>query len=129
MIIALVVLLGLIGFAMVILDKYEGAVNFIGIVLSVVCLLICVVMIIAHGTIFLSADGTAAALQARYDTLMYQVEHHLYEDEVMSVSMRDFMKEITEWNTELATNQALQDNIWVGIFYPNIYNNFNFITL
>jgi len=129
MIIVLVVLLGLIGFIMVKLDKYEGAVNFIGVMLSIVCIITCITMIIAHSVIFLSADGTAAALQARYDTLTYQIEHHLYEDEVMSVSMRDFMKEITEWNTELATNQALQDNIWVGIFYPNIYNNFNFITL
>ena len=105
----------------------------IGYLLGVIILVVAVagflICIIAHGVIFLSANGTAAALQAQYDTLMYQVEHHLYEDEVMSVSMRDFMKEITEWNTELATNQALQDNIWVGIFYPNIYNNFNFITL
>ena len=129
MIIVLVVLLGLVGFIMVKLDKYEGAVNFIGLVLSIVCLAIFITMIIAHGVAFISANGEAAALQAEYDTLMYQLEHHLYEDEVMSVSMRDFMKEITEWNTELAINQSLQDNFWVGIFYPDIYDQFNFITL
>ena len=111
------------------LDKREGVINYIGMTLFIACLIICAVMVIAHGIIFISANGEVAALQAKYDTLMYQIEHHLYEDEVMSVSMRDFMKEITEWNTELANNQALQDNIWIGIFYPNIYNNFNFITL
>lgn len=129
MIIALVALLGLVGFVMVKLDKDEGVVNFIGSVLFGACLIGCVIMIITHGVIFVSVNGNAAALQAKYDTIMFQIENNLYADEVMSVSMRDFMKEITEWNTELANNQALQDNIWVGIFYPNIYNNFNFITL
>ena len=129
MIILLFILLGIIGFIMVKKSDEFSVWNLVGILILVIAVVGFLSCIVTHSAIFLSADGTAAALQARYDTLMYQVEHHLYEDEVMSVSMRDFMKEITEWNTELATNQTLQDNIWVGIFYPNIYNNFNFITL
>ena len=129
MIIILFILLGIIGYIIVKKSDEFSIWNLLGILILVIAAVGFLACIIAHGVIFLSADGTAAALQARYDTLMYQVEHHLYEDEVMSVSMRDFMKEITEWNTELATNQALQNNIWVSIFYPNIYNNFNFITL
>ena len=129
MIIILFILLGIIGCIIAKKNDDLSVWYLLGVLILIIAVVGFLTCIIAHSVIFLSVDGTTAALQARYDTLIYQIEHHLYEDEIMSVSMRDFMKEITEWNTELANNQALQDNIWVGIFYPNIYNNFNFITL
>lgn len=39
------------------------------------------------------------------------------------------MDEIREWNEDLAYRKAIQRNFWVGIYYPNIYDNLEFIPL
>ena len=130
MIIALFALIGLLGFIFLKINKYDDSIlSWVGISLISIAIVMLLIMIVIHAVTFLNMKGEIASLQAQYDILMYQVEHHFYEDEIMSVSMQDFMKEVTEWNTHLAECQANQDNFWIGIFYPNIYNQFNFITL
>lgn len=42
---------------------------------------------------------------------------------------RDLMEDIEAWNTDLAYRKQIQRNFWVGIFYPNIYDYFDFIEL
>ena len=41
----------------------------------------------------------------------------------------NLMEDIEEWNTDLAYHKQIQRNFWVGIFYPNIYDDFEFIEL
>lgn len=37
------------------------------------------------------------------------------------------MDEIREWNGDLAYCKEIQRNFWVGIYYPNVYDNLEFI--
>ena len=42
---------------------------------------------------------------------------------------RDLMEDIQEWNEDLAYHRKAQDDFWVGIFHPNVYDQFEFIEL
>lgn len=41
----------------------------------------------------------------------------------------DLMVDIDDWNTDLAWYKEAQDDFWIGIFIPNIYDSFNYIEL
>lgn len=87
--------------------------------------IIMLVFIIVGGV---GPDAKIAKYQARYDSLVYQYENDIYDNE-NDLGKRDLMEDIEEWNTDLAYHKRIQRNFWVGIFYPNIYDYFDFIEL
>ena len=42
---------------------------------------------------------------------------------------RELMEDIQSWNEDLAANRERQDDFLIGIYWPNIYNQFEFIQL
>lgn len=87
--------------------------------------IIMLVFIIVGGV---GPDAKIAKYQARYDSLVYQYENDIYDND-NDLGKRDLMEDIEEWNTDLAYHKQIQRNFWVGIFYPNIYDYFDFIEL
>lgn len=77
---------------------------------------------------YIGADGEKAANEVRYESLMTQYENKYYEND-NDVGKKELVKEIQEWNEDLAKNKKMQRNFWVGIFYPNIYDDYKMITL
>ena len=73
-------------------------------------------------------DARSAMYQRRYDALVYQYENDFYDND-NDIGKRDLMENIEAWNTDLAYRKKAQRNYWVGIFYPNIYDDFDFIEL
>ncbi len=76
----------------------------------------------------LAPNAKIAKYQARYDSLVYQYENNIYDND-NDLGKRDLMEDIEAWNTDLAYRKKIQRNFWVGIFYPNIYDDFVFIEL
>lgn len=74
------------------------------------------------------SDAKIAKYQARYDSLVYQYENDIYDND-NDLAKRDLMEDIEAWNTDIAYYKQIQKNFWVGIFYPNIYDYFDFIEL
>ena len=64
----------------------------------------------------------------RYDSLVYQAENNLYEND-NDLGKKDLVNQIQEWNENLAKGKVLQDDFWVGIFYADIYDQFDFIPM
>lgn len=75
-----------------------------------------------------SADAYIASGTQTYKSLVYQYENNLYDND-NDLGKKELMDQIQEWNETLARKRELQDNFWVGIYYPNIYDQLDFIDL
>lgn len=86
------------------------------------------VVIMGLGLIFtyVDLDYDIAALNAEYESLTYQYENDMYEND-NDIGKKELMDDIRAWNTKISGRQARQYDFWVGIFTPNIYDQFELI--
>lgn len=91
---------------------------------AVICFVMIFVMVCGH----LGNDGYVASMHHRYDSLVYQAENHLYDDDI-HVSKKELANQITSWNEDLAKGKINQRDLWIGIFVPDIYDEFEFIDI
>lgn len=97
----------------------------IAVVLTLIALLIST---IGLASVYINADASVAKWETQYESLTYQLENNLYDND-NDIGKKELMDEIREWNGNLAYCKEIQRNFWVGIYYPNIYDNFEFIPL
>lgn len=101
--------------------------------------IICLIIIVFSVAIFIleavvlcmnhfSAPGLAEQYSQRYEFLTYQLENNLYDND-NEVGKKQLYDEIRQWNEDVAYGKKMQDNIWVGVFYPHIYDEFELIEL
>lgn len=87
-----------------------------------------VISAIGFATSYIGTDASIAKWETQYESLTYQLENNLYDND-NDIGKKELMDEIREWNEDLAYRKAIQRNFWVGIYYPNIYDNLEFIPL
>ena len=81
---------------------------------------------IAFAINYLGINGYIDECNKRYETLIFQVENNLYKDDITT---HELVKEIQEWNCDLAERKVNQYDPWIGIYIPDIYDQFEFISL
>lgn len=74
------------------------------------------------------AKADVAQYQKRYESLTYQYENSFYDND-NDVCKYELVSQIERWNTDLAYRKTIQRDFWLGIYYPNIYDRFEFIEL
>lgn len=73
-------------------------------------------------------DAYVAEQEQVYESLLYQYENDIYDND-NDIGKKELMDNIQDWNTSLAYHKEVQDDLWLGIFHANIYDQFNFIEL
>lgn len=116
--------------SLVIFDKMFDSDLIAGIcgVLAVLAIIAVVASLIIMGINYIGVDGYIARMNTRYDTLVYQYENDIYDND-NDLGKRELMEDIQSWNEDLANRRVKQDDFWVGIYIPNIYDQFKLIQL
>ena len=95
-----------------------SAIGIFGIIVSVVILAIN----------YIGIDGYIARMNTRYETLIYQYENDIYDND-NDLGKRELMVDIQNWNEDLSSRRERQRDFWIGIYIPNIYDQFEPIEL
>lgn len=99
---------------------------YLGSIVTLTGVLSVVISIIILCCSYIGLDGKIAANQARYESLTYQYENDIYDND-NDLGKKELMSEIQDWNEDLALARENQDDFWVGIYYPDIFDQFEFI--
>lgn len=93
--------------------------------LSIICVVasLCVI-----ASIYTGIGAEIEKYNIRYEMLVYQYDNDFYNND-NEVGKYELVKSIQEWNEDLAYKKRIQRNFWIGIYYPNIYDQFEFISL
>lgn len=73
-------------------------------------------------------NGFVARNQAIYDSLTYQLENDLYDND-NDLGKKELYNQIQEWNKDLSEGKAMTHDPWLGIFWIDAYDEFEFIEL
>ena len=123
-VLSIVVCLGLAVYLEKRFCDYSGPFLVIAIIGFIVAIIMLIVIIVENTNV----DAYVAENQMRYEMLVYQYENDIYDND-NDLGKRDLMEDIQKWNEDLAYHRKAQDDFWVGIFYPNVYDQFEFIEL
>ena len=97
-------------------------------ILTVISGIAIVVSIAIMADRYSHADADVAKYQKRYESLTYQYENDFYNND-NDVGKYELVHQIEYWNTDLAYRKTISRDFWLGIYYPNIYDQFEFIKL
>ena len=62
----------------------------------------------------------------QYKAITYKIESDACRDE-FGLLNKEVIDEIQEWNKDVRFYQNIQDNFWLGIYYPNVFDEFGTI--
>ena len=74
------------------------------------------------------ADSSTASYSFRYETLVYQLENGAYGNTI-EYSRKDLMDDIYDYNSHVESGRILSKNPWIGIYYPEDWDNLPLIRL
>lgn len=77
---------------------------------------------------YIGVDAQVEEYKIRYDSLVYQYENDFYEND-NDVGKRELLTDILKWNEDIAYRKKIQYDPWVGIYWADIYDQFEFISL
>ena len=110
-------------------DSYDFEwVSMLSTIFSAIAGIAFVVMLIVVIVNNVGVEASIEANKQRYESLIYQAENNLYEND-NDLGKKELANQIQKWNEDLARGKALQDDFWVGIFYADIYDEFDFIPI
>ena len=100
----------------------------LGIAISVIGIFGIIASVVVLAINYIGIDGYITRMNTRYETLVYQYENDLhYNDD--DLGKRELMVHIQNWNEDLSSRRERQRDFWIGIYIPNIYDQFEFIEL
>lgn len=93
------------------------------VIISALILLFMTIALICEHT---SANAYLQKYNERYNALTYKVESEACRDE-FGLLNKKIIDEVQDWNEDVVYRKEMQNNFWVGIFYADIYDEFETI--
>ena len=115
--------------AIVFFDSFDF--EWVSMLSTIIAVIVGIAFVIMLIFVIVNNVGVEASIEANkqiYESLIYQAENNLYEND-NDLGKKELVNQIQEWNEDLARGKALQNDFWVGIFYADIYDEFNFIPM
>lgn len=105
--------------------EYSNASTFIlsfGVVISFIG---AVWFLVAGLILLLTQTNVTAIRQAnaeKYKALTYKLESEACRDQ-FGLLNKEIIDEVQNWNVKVTYYKAMEDNFWVGIYYPDVYGD------
>ena len=103
--------------------EFLGDFGYIISILSGLAVIISLFLIIGEYT---TMDSYLEKSREQYKAITYKIESDACRDE-FGLLNKEVIDEIQEWNKDVRFNQNIQDNFWLGIYYPNVFDEFETI--
>ena len=100
----------------------------LGITISVIGIFGIIASVVVLAINYIGIDGYIARMNTRYETLVYQYENNIYDND-NDLGKRELMVDIQNWNEDLSSRRERQRDFWIGIYIPDIYDQFEYIEL
>jgi len=100
----------------------------VGSALSILFGILTVLAVIVLAYMYIGLDAQVSENQMRYEMLTYQWENNFYDND-NDVGKQQLVDQIRRWNEDLARYRKLQYDAWIGAFVPNVFDQFEFISL
>lgn len=105
---------------------YDSELTTAGVITTALTILTLVIMTLCISESHWRSEAELAILRERENALVYKVESGACRDD-FGLLNKSVIDEIQEWNETIVKNKKLQNNFWLGIFYPDIYDEFETI--
>lgn len=100
----------------------------VGGILTIVFGILTIIAAIILAFAYIGLDAQVSENQMRYEMLTYQWENNFYDND-NDVGKQQLVDQIRKWNEDLAKYRKLQYDVLIGAFIPNVYDQFEFISL
>lgn len=95
-------------------------------IIPVVSLAVLIILTIIAISANIAYSGDIEANKKLYESLTYQLENNIYDSD-NNIGKAELYEKITDWNIDLARGKTMTHNIWIGVFWSDMYDEFDFI--
>ena len=106
--------------------KYLESLENIGAWIVFISITVLVIMIIIMCFQYIGIDARVEKNLEIYNAIEYKVTSGACRDEFGLLS-KEVIDEVQDWNKDVKYYQTVQDDFWIGIFYPNVFDQFETI--
>lgn len=130
----LFVIILMIGISLVVVEKmvynhkgvYLANLEEVGKSIVLVSAIVLAIMIVILCCQYIGVDAMVEKNLEIYNAIEYKVTSGACRDEFGLLS-KEVIDEVQNWNKDVKYYQAMQDDFWIGIFYPNVFDQFETI--
>lgn len=105
---------------------HDGDIGGAGMIITVISGIVLIIMTTILCCSHFNVDAKVAANKERYTALEYKITSGACRDEFGLLS-KEVIDEVQDWNEDVRYNQSAQYDFWIGIFYPNVFDQFETI--
>ena len=104
----------------------DDTLKFIGGITTFISGFIMIIMITILCCMYIDIDARVEQSKETFDAITYKVESGACRDE-FGLLNKEVIDEIQSWNESVIYNHKMQNDFWVGVFFPNVYDQFETI--